>query len=286
MLKSGDCIDIVAPSSPPYNSQWTEGLKILQSWGLRPRYARGGFSKKNSFQKQSLFLNQAFSNEDSSAVWAIRGGNGLQKLMPSFIKNYPLKKQKIFIGYSDSSAMHFFLNSQRVKTVHAPMICELSKLSKNELSSLKKLLLGQKKEWAFKLKPIKTTTEQTLKARLVGGNLTLLSTSVGTPWLRHFGPHFLFVEDVNERTDKLDRMLCHLFFSGTLKSTKAILFGHFSPLPAHSLKKVLKNFSDICPIPLIYGLSCGHARPNLPLPLGQQTYLFLQEKKAILKINL
>ena len=302
-LKLGDIIDIIVPSSAPIDDQWITGFQILQSWGFRPRLAKGSFSPwlfhSNKNQKRSSFLNQAFFNTKSSAVWMLRGGYGLQKLMPSFIKGYSKNsKKKLFIGYSDGTVLHLYLNSQKQRTLQAPLICELPKLSNRELAHLKNILLGLKKEQVFKNlscfskedfkknKIKKKKQIKTLKAPIMGGNLTLLSSSVGTPWFPSFKSHFLFIEDVNEEDYKVDRLLHHLFYSGSLKGVKALLFGNFYPLSNNSLKiKVLKSFSDVCPIPMIFGLPFGHKKLHQPLPLETPAELSIQGDKADLKIS-
>ena len=292
-LKPGDTLDIIAPSSFPKNNQWEKGLKILKTWGLNPRFNKQAISPwlfhSNSNKKRSNFLNQAFLNRDSSAVWMLRGGYGLQKLMPSFIKNCSKKfKKKLFIGYSDGTALHLYLNSQNLTTLQAPVISELPSISKNKLALLKTILFGTKKEIAFdNLKVSNKIPEQNLKAEIIGGNLSLLSSCVGLPWLPSFKSHFLFIEDVNEEDYKVDRLLHHLFYSGSLKGVRAILFGSFYPLNNHSLRtKVLKSFSDVCNIPMVFGLPCGHKPPHHPLPLKTPAELIIQKDKAILKVKL
>ena len=292
-LKTGDIVDIIAPSSAPQDNQWKKGLKILQSWGLKPRMAKGAISSwlfhSHTNKKRLAFLNQAFSCKDSFAVWMLRGGYGLQKLMSSFIKgNAKKESSKLFIGYSDSTALHLYLNGRNQKTVHAPHVCELPDLSKSHLSHLKNILFGMKKEIVFKdLSLPGKTAKKTLKAPIVGGNLSLLSSSVGTAWFPDFKPHFLFIEDVNEEAHKIDRMLHHLFYSGFLKKVKALLFGYFSPFSNRFFRSnILKSFSDVCSVPMVFGLPCGHNRNNQPLPFKTPARLIIQGDKAELKVQL
>ena len=291
-LKAGDLVDIVAPSSPPESKQWRKGIKILESWGLKTRFSEKSLSPwlfhANNNKQRSDCLNQAFSNRDSSAVWMLRGGYGLQKLMPSFIRDYSKnQKRKFFIGYSDGTVLHLYLNSREQTTLHAPVVSELPDLSKTELRKLKNILFGETKQIVFKnLKVFGTSSQTTIKAAILGGNLSLLSTSLGTPWCPRLFSHFLFIEDVNEEAYKLDRMLHQLVYSGVLKGVKALLFGSFFPLSRNSLKaKVLKSFSEVCSLPIVFGLPCGHTQPNHPLPLNKPAELILGADRASLKIK-
>ena len=293
MLKPSDIIDVIASSSPPKNQGWKEGLKILRQWGLKPRLAKKAISPwlfhANKDGKRASLLNQAFSSKDSTAVWMLRGGYGLQKLMPSFIKKQTGKssRKKLFIGYSDGTALHLYLNRQKQASLHAPLICELPDLSKTELFQLKNVLFGHKTEIIFnRLKLITKSPPKILKATLTGGNLSLLSSSVGTAWLSGLPSCFLFIEDVNEADYKVDRMLHHLFYSGALRRAKALLIGSFGPTgPSRLLREALKNFSSTCNIPIILGLACGHGRPNQPLPFQTPAELSLQGYKAHLKVE-
>ena len=213
----------------------------------------------------------------------------MQKLMPSFVKSYsknPVKKT--FIGYSDGCALHFYLNGQNQATLHAPLINELPDLPQKKLSLLKEILFGIKKEIVFDNLPvINPPGRKTLKAPIRGGNLSLLSSSVGTVWLTGFKPCFLFIEDIHETDHKFDRMLHHLFYAGLLKSVKALLFGVFCPeIPLRRRRQILKSFSEICPIPLIFGLPCGHRTSHYPLPFNTPAELVLKKDQAKLKINL
>ena len=289
-MKQASLIDIIAPSSPPKNNQWKKGIKILQSWGLKTRFPSSALDPylfhSNRDQKRAFFLNQAFFSKDSFAVWMLRGGYGFQKLMPSFIKRYSKKaKKKLFIGYSDGTALHLYLNQQNQETLHAPTVSELADLTQKELSSLKGILLAEKKEIVFKnLKLFNSSFSGTLKGKIRGGNLSLLSSSMGVPWLSSFKSGFLFLEDVNEEDYKVDRMLHHLFYAGALKSVQAILFGNFNPLNKKSFLKALQSFSQVCSIPLIYDLPCGHSR-RYPLPFNTPSSLTFQNGKACLTVS-
>ena len=289
-MKQARLIDIIAPSSPPKNNRWKKGVKILQDWGFKVRFSPSALSPysfhSNTNQKRALFLNQAFSSTDSSIVWMLRGGYGFQKLIPSFIKKYSKKaSKKLFVGYSDGAVLHTYLNQKNQETLHAPTVSELSDLTKPELNCLKGILLGEKEKIVFKnLKLFNSSSRGVLKGAIRGGNLSLLSSSMGLPWLSSFKSGFLFLEDVNEESYKVDRMLHHLFYAGALKSIRAILFGNFNPLNKKSFLKVLQSFSQALSIPLIYNLPCGHSN-RYPLPFNTPASLTCQNGNVCLTVS-
>ncbi len=291
-LKKGDTIDLVAPSSFPLNKNWLKGLKILEEWELKIRFPKDMISPwmyhANTNQKRTKFLEQAFKNSTSKAVWAIRGGYGLQKVMPSFVKSKIQKK--LFIGFSDATALHIYLNDIcKMPSLHAPFVADLPYLSKKDLRMLKSILFGEQKEVVFSdLKLLnKNLKVKKLRAPIVGGNLTLLSTSLSSPWFpKNLDKCFLFLEDVNEEDYRIDRSLHQLLFSGAMKKVQAILLGSFTPLKKRDLEnKLLKSFSDFSNTPIFTGLPCGHIFKNSPLPLAKNSEINFQDSKATLRVT-
>lgn len=302
-LKKGDVVSIIAPSSAPKNKDWLQGVEILKDWGLKPSYSPNIISPwlyhAQSHHKREQFLTKAFTDSKSQAVWAVRGGYGLQKIMPA-LKKTKIKK-KLFIGYSDSTALHIFLNGVcKIPSLHAPFLSDLPKMSLKELSALKDLIFLQPKGFSKKLtEPSRlkfsglnclgeTPKFKKIKAHIVGGNLTILSTSLACPWFpKSLGSSFLFLEDVKEEGYKIDRYLHQLFFSGVMKDVKALLIGSFSPLKKSELEnKILKPFSKLSKIPIITGLPCGHSAKNKALPLLTTAELvFFPKNKAQLEIK-
>ena len=367
-LNRGDAVDITAPSSPPpKGGEWRRGLQILKGWNLKPRFPEKALNPwlyhANTDSQRAFFLKQAFDRKESAAVWALRGGYGLQKIMPAFIKYFESRKsgrrrggpaaalaspapaspalespalespalesaalaraaaaerrpvanrwrkEKLFIGYSDSSLLHFYLNNQNQPTVHAPSIADLAALSPKDLSCLKQVLFGEKTEAVFHglkavlpplflkkrrgggkgLSSARRLTDAggsgpdngggaVLRAPVRGGNLSLLSGSAGTDWLPKLSGCFLFIEDVNEAAFRIDRMLWDLLAAGALKAVKAILFGSFHPLKTRQIKNPLsESLSSVCSVPLVFGLPCGHGAAQRPLPLNCPAELNFQE---------
>ena len=267
-LKQGDRVDVVLSSSPPKNDQWKEGVRILKSWGLRIHLPRG-LARGSVFlsdEKRLAGLERSFQSP-GKAVWALRGGYGSQKLLP-FLKRGKIS-QKLLIGFSDVTALHFYLNRMGHSGLHGPSVGDLPRLLKRDLDLLKGTLFGTKKEIIFKgLKALSPFIAIPEKFPLLGGNLTLLQTSVGYSWMKPFPPCFLFLEDVNEKPYQVDRALCQLFYSGMLREVRAVFLGSFSPLTSRELKTVFLSFSRIFKRPVFMGVPAGHGSRNAPLPLN------------------
>ena len=288
-LSSGDLVDIVAPSSHPKNRDWKKGLALLESWGLKVRFPkksldRWGFHSNTNGRRWRL-LRKSFENSRSKAVWCLRGGYGSQKLMERFKQKPP--HEKLFIGFSDATAIHLRLNKWGYPSLHGPFVSDLPRLSQSHQENLRRILFGKKTEQIFKnLKVFRPSGKKILKAPLMGGNLTVIQTSLGCSWFPRFQSHFLFLEDVNEEPYHLDRMLHHLFFAGALKGVKALVLGSFHPVKPSQLHGVLQSFSEFLKIPVVTGLPCGHIRNNQLLPFKTPCELHFQKNgRAYLKVQ-
>ena len=289
-LSHGDLVDIIAPSSPPKDGNWRKGLTVLKSWGLKVRFSEKSLKPwifhSNSNELRYQFLKQSFENPLSKAVWCLRGGYGSQKLMMRFSSKTLLKK-KLFIGFSDATAIHLRLNHWGWTSLHGPCVSDIPQMSHKNQELLRKLLFGEIKEQIFtNLKVLNPPKQKILKAPLVGGNLSLLHTSIGCPWFPKLHSHFVFLEDVNEEAYRVDRALHHLFFAGAFKGIKALILGSFQPTKSSQIYKVLKSFLEFSKIPVITGLPCGHLKNNQALFFKTPCELhFLENQKAQLKVK-
>ena len=291
MLKPGDIIDIIAPSSYLNPASVKASLKILKDWGLKVRLPRQLTSKSgfhsNTDLKRTDFVKKAWASS-SSACWALRGGYGAQKVQALLDKKV-FKKKKLFIGFSDTTVLHLYLNTKyKHASLHGPHIQDISQLSKSDLAHLKSCLFGEKQDFTIKkLKVIYQGKAKKIRSRITGGNLSVIQSSIGTACLSSFKNQFLFLEDVNEPLYKIDRALYHLFYSGLLRGVKGLLFGSFHPIAEAQLKnQILKPFAKVSRIPIVMGIPSGHGARNISLPFNTGAELsFLNKNQAELKIK-
>ncbi len=297
-LKKGDIVELAAPSAPPHKKRpILQGMQILKSWGLRPHLPKEAISPylfhAAAGPVRARLLEGAFLNPRTAAVWALRGGYGAQKLAPQLAKKLQAKAfakkaaGKLFIGFSDSTALHLCLNKAKIPSLHAPFVSQLHQLPQKELVFLRKILFGEAKQIVFprlkSLAPPKNSRR--IKGPLAGGNLTLIQNFLGTPWLPSFQSSILFLEDVHEEGYRVDRALHHLFFAGALKGLKALVLGPFPPLSGRALRgRVLKSFAELSgmgqKIPIVTGLPCGHISNHRALPLGVPAELLISPSGA------
>lgn len=300
-LKAGDIVDVIAPGSGCSPQELKGGLELIRSWGLRPRVAphilgkEVLFSNKDHIRLQGLI--QALRAKDSPLIWCLRGGYGSLRLLPQLSQLQKPPRQKVILGYSDITTLQTFVYSYwSWRALHGPLLAsygaKLTLDQQKEAQELKKLLFGQKKEMVFKgLKPLNRVAQksQTLKGPVLGGNLCVLNSSLGTPWQVVPRGSIVFFEDTGEKPHRVDRMLTQMKQAGVFKGVKAIVFGQMLfPDPFFEKliwKDTIARFAGEMSIPVLKGLPVGHGSTQRPLPVGTQAQLILNPRKAELVVG-
>lgn len=288
-LAPGDLIDIVAPSSGIEPHQVNRVAAFVKSFGFTPRMHKemcGSTPYYSHYDEHRLAqLVEALQATDSKAVWCLRGGYGSTRLIPKLLSYSAPAHCKLFIGFSDITALHFFLNQQwQWPTLHAPVIFQALENLVDDISldTLKRLMLGQLNELHYTpLIPLNDVAKkaQKINAPIAGGNLALVEASLGTPWQIKADNKILFIEEVSERGYRIDRMLTHLIQAGILENVKAILFGDIiggdEKNGGNFTSYAITSFASQLSIPMIQGKMLGHGKRNIALPLNSMATLTL-----------
>ncbi|WP_064428833.1 LD-carboxypeptidase [Rickettsia sp. Tenjiku01] len=215
-------------------------------------------------------LRDALFDESDNIVWSLRGGYGSARIIPDLLKLSKPNTEKVFIGYSDITALHLFLSQEwGWKTIHGSNIADLLKPEQDQgnFTKLAEILKGKVKQVTIdNLVPLNDIAKSSdlVNGKLTGGNLTMVQTSIGTSWQIKTKGKILFLEDVNVAPFRLDRELLHLKQAGLFEDVKAIIFGSFGKdLDATML--VLRNFADSLDIPVFKTNRFGHEKINDPI---------------------
>lgn len=278
-LKPGDRVDIIAPSAKWVDGEVKQVQHLLTEWGLVAHIPKAIYGPDllcaNSDEQRFLQLKNALIHPDSAAVWCLRGGYGATRLIPSLLALAIPAQTKLFIGLSDITALHIFLQDQwGWQTVHAPCAGQIAagKIHELDIDNFKQLIFGIKQRIDIQLTPINNIT-RVVSAPITGGNLSLVQTSIGTQWQINTVNKILFLEDVNERAYRIDRILVHLAQAGLFDNAQAIVFGDFisslEPNDHSLIKEVLTRFAAHQSIPVYTCNGIGHGFRNAPLPLGR-----------------
>lgn len=301
-LKAGDTVAIIAPSSGISDDELKKALQNMTDLGFKTKVGKyatavNGFLAGTDAQRLED-LHWAFSDKEVDAVWCVRGGYGLSRILPSVDFDLIRRNPKIFIGYSDITTLHLAINQNTgLVTFHGPVaVSTFSDYTKKHVvNALMTPVVPDKIEISADnaakgtlLYKTQTITKGTARGRLIGGNLSLLTALAGTPYaLRNVKGKLLFTEDVGEKPYRIDRMFTQLKQSVDLKELAGIALGIFSECDAPDDKSqtvidVAKDQFGGLGIPVIYGLSFGHIREQFTLPVGIEAELDTQNATVTL----
>ncbi|MNS86027.1 putative murein peptide carboxypeptidase [compost metagenome] len=299
-IKENDIIDVVSPGYPSLPHEVEGSRDFLLRWKLQPRIPKGiikpHFLHSNEDQERFAFLKAAIESKDSTTIWCLRGGYGSNRLLPMLAKLKKPKEPKLLVGLSDITSLHvFFRQEWGWNTIHGPILDRMgrNKVKPQEEKELHRLLFGEDKEITFKkLKPLNDAAKKTtsIKAKVVGGNLTVLHSTLGTPWQIEAKNSLLFLEDIGERGYRIDRMLEQFRQAGVFKGCKGIVLGDFigGAEPAtgkDNFNLVWKRWAGDLDIPFYKGLESGHGVVQRPVPFNTKCHLENNSGKVALSIS-
>ena len=281
-LKKNETIEIIAPAFGYFPEILDKTKAFLSSWGLHPLIPDDIFgydilcAQTDEIRFNHLY--KALHSEKSRYIWCLRGGYGSTRLL-SFLKDIsPPPAPKLLIGSSDITALHVFLNQKwGWSSLHASVLKSIvmDEVSKASISSLKDLLLGtQTKKKYDHLLPLNNAAfnKQSIDAPIIGGNLTLVESGLGTFWQADAFEKIVFLEEVDERGYRIDRSLVHLSQAGLFENAKAVILGDFmggeEKDGSSLIEPVLQRFADSLSIPVLKMEGIGHGFVDSPLPLG------------------
>lgn len=274
-LREGDRVAVVAPASVYDADRLARGIEVLESWGLQveppvpstpQRYLTG------SDQERAARLTEAFARDDIHAVMAVRGGFGSARLLGRFDPKVAAVHPKIFLGYSDLTILLSRLVSEAgLVCFHGPMVAsDLGRLPEGPLERFRRFLFGEDGWWAGK--DLFCRLSGASSGRLVGGCLSVLATTIGTPYEVDTDGSVLFLEDIAEPPYRIDRLLTHLLHAGKLDQVKAVILGTFHGCePENARGQLMDIFDEILAplgIPVVSGFDAGHHSGGGVLPMG------------------
>ncbi|MEW5843490.1 MAG: LD-carboxypeptidase [Bacteroidota bacterium] len=290
-LKPGDVIGIISPASSTDDiTKVNRGVEYLEKLGYRVEVGKNvgqefGYLAGSDTQRIAD-LHEMFKNKNIKAIFSIRGGYGsgrlLDKIDYKIIRNNP----KIFVGYSDINAlqMAFFAKTGLI-TFAGPMVAvdfhdEVSKFTEEVFwrTITSNRAIGRIKN--PRNEKIYVLNKGRAVGRILGGNLSLLTSLNGTEYFPKLKDAILLLEDINEAPYRIDRMLNQLRLSKVFKQIKGIILGHFvdciEPDPnkrTFTLNEVIIEYFQGLKIPVVYNLKHGHVKDNITIPYGLKCVL-------------
>ncbi len=283
-LKKGDVIGIIAPASPPNNHSAIErGARYFERLGYRVEIGPG-VSRRHGYlagtdQQRLDDLHAMFADRRIKAIICARGGYGTPRLLPSIDYNLIARNPKILVGFSDITALQLALWKKcRLVTFHGPMLAVefASTLDRfTEESFWRSITSTHKREKVSLPRGTKVLRSGKASGILLGGNLSLVASILGTPFQPDFQNALLFLEDVGEEPYRIDRMMTQLSNASVFQQASGVLAGKFSDCmpkdkskPSLSITQVLSGMASNINKPFLSDLPFGHTTPKLTIPIG------------------
>ena len=289
-LRPGDTIGIVSPANATYPREPFElALETIEAMGFRAKPSPQWKARHSRFAgtdtERAAALNAMFADQSVHGILAMTGGSGCTRILDKLDYATIAKNPKFFGGFSDITAL---LNAIYCRTglvtFHAP--CAESQWNPYSLNSFKQILMrGEaavlRNPNATEALPVqrknrtRTITSGKARGRLIGGNLTVLQTLIGTPYLPSFDGAILFIEDIGEYIYRIDRMLAHFKQAGLLSRLAGVALGQFTDcVPGDggyaslTLDEVFADYFEPLGIPVFTGAMFGHVAEKMTVPVG------------------
>lgn len=286
-LKKRDTIIILAPAGivkPTRKATILKAKKLAESWGLHVILGEHIFNQRNHFAgtdiERASDFQKALDNTSIKAIWVARGGYGsvriLDKLNFTRFKQHP----KWIIGYSDITAFHNHIHNLGIETIHGMMATSLEfnvLQNKKSIRSLHDALFGKKVGYEIEnsvWNRLKNSSK--IKGQLIGGNLAILTSMLGSVSQIDTSDKILFIEEIGEYKYAIDRMLQSLLRAGYFNNLKAVIIGNMSNVKKNKTipwgSSIEQLILDIVPkeIPVFFNFPAGHEAENCALIFGKE----------------
>ena len=287
-ISKGDTIGLIAPSGFISDERLNRAIANVLDLGYKYKHSAELLNRTTGYlagsdQDRIKEIHDMINDPEVAAIWCIRGGYGLTRIIDKLDYNLIKAKQKIILGYSDITALHIavFQNTGLV-CYHGPVAS--STIKNYSKACIENIFRDPTKLSAitnpFSLKKRNSLYEYQIinpghaEGQLIGGNLSIVNSLIGTKYQPDFFNKVVFLEDVDERPYRIDRMLTQLIDATNFKECNAIILGVFEgciPKPEESSfslhEVILEKFKDFN-IPIVYGYSFGHTENCCILPVG------------------
>jgi muramoyltetrapeptide carboxypeptidase len=276
-LQKGDTIAIVATARKNMDDNLKPAISWLKSWGLEVVVGNSIGLEYHQLagtdeQRAADFQTQ-LDNPNIKAIWCVRGGYGTVRMVDLLDFTKFKQHPKWVVGFSDVTVLHSHLNTMGFASIHGIMPVS-SKASAEAKESLRKALFGETLEYTIPTD--KKNKLGSAKGELVGGNLSILYSLLGSPSAIDCTDKILFLEDLDEYLYHIDRMLINLKRNGCLESLKGIIVGGMTKMKDNDIpwgkdaNEIIQELTQKYNIPIIYSFPAGHLADNRALIIGQK----------------
>jgi len=284
-LKVGDKIGIISSARKITKEELNSAIKILESWGLKVVFGINLFEEDNQFsgtiEQRTSDLQSMIDDNSIKAILCARGGYGTVQIIDSINFTNLRKNTKWIIGYSDVTVLHSHLNNLGIASLHATMPINFKSNTKESLQSLKNSLFGNLNKIECKTHPFNKFGK--IEGHIVGGNLSILYSLLGSQSDIDTTGKILFIEDLDEYLYHIDRMMMNSKRNGMLEKLKGLIVGGMSDMNDNSIpfgktaEQIILEYTKSYDFPICFGFPAGHLADNRCVRLGINSILEISE---------
>lgn len=285
-LKQGSTIGIVAPAGPGYDFNVTDaGIQAIRELGFNIVLGKTVFKKEGYLAgddtQRAEEINLLFKRKDIDGIVCLRGGYGSARILDGLDFRCIKENPKVFVGYSDIAAIHVAINRLcNMVTFHGPMVYSdfgnvLDSYTLNSfLISITSTEPAGEVQNPDNYGTIKILSCGEARGRIIGGNLSVITSTIGSPYEVDTKDKILFLEDICEEPYRVDRMLTQLMLSGKFQKCAGIVLGQWTgcepEFPERSLSLIDVFYDRLLSlnIPVLYNVAFGHGNVKMTIPLG------------------
>ena len=290
-LQEGDTIAIVAPAGILKDREDTiqKAKELAENWGLIVVLGSNLFNQNNHFSgtdnERFQDFQEALDNKNIKAIWSARGGYGSVRILDKLNFTEFIAHPKWIIGYSDITAFHNHIHNLGIETMHGMMATSLEEMPEEILetkASFKKALFGEELKYSIPSSEDNRNailnSGEILKGQLIGGNLSIITSMLGSNSQLLTEGKILFIEEIGEYKYSIDRMLQSLKRAGYFTKVKAVIVGNMSSIKKNSTQwgsTIEQLILDVIPenIPVLFDFPAGHEADNRALIFGRNVAL-------------
>jgi len=292
-LQKGDTVAIVATARKIDATVLQPAVKLLESWGLH--VVLGKTIGKEDHQlagpdwQRATDLQEMMDNPKIKAIWAAKGGYGTVRIIDRLDFSNFRKKPKWICGFSDVTVLHSHLNNMNIETLHSLMAVSAKTATPQAIESFRKALFGQKLE--YKLPKHNFNKTGKASGELVGGNLSVLYSVMGSKSEIDYKGKILFIEDLDEYLYHIDRMMMNLKRNGYFDGLKAVVIGGMTEMNDNDIpwgKDALQIVQDVLKdykFPIIFNFPAGHIKDNRAMIFGKTVSIDVTETGSTVKFD-
>ena len=277
-LQKNDTVAIVSTARKISLEEIKPAIELLKNWGLKVIIGKSIGLEENQFagsdEERKNDFQEMLDNPNIKAIWCARGGYGTVRIIDTLNFSNFIKNPKWIIGYSDITVLHNHIHNLGIETLHATMPLDVVKNTKTSLNSLKKAIFGE--TLSYEISSVNENITGVSEGQLVGGNLSILYSLLGSKSSINTDDKILFIEDLDEYLYHVDRMMVNLKRNGYFDNLKGLIVGgmtkmHDNKIPfGKNAKEIILDSVAEFGFPVAFDFPAGHLTNNKALILGRK----------------